>query len=560
MPLRNLIIITLAIIVSMVCFAAAAKNRYANIVAQALMIIEKEALQEIPAAELFDSAMNGMMKKLDKYSAFIAGEEHKIFNEDLKQEFGGVGMYLETNPETKRLFVLAPMPDTPAFDADLRIGDEILKIDGQDVVGIDRSDAVKLLRGPINQPVILTIQRDGETLEKSLRRASIPIPSVTGDYRNPDRKWQFVLQENPRIGYIRLHQFGEKTGDEFEAAFREIDGSIDGLILDLRHNSGGLLEVAVRICDLFLEKGLTIVSTRGRHGKMIQRKVSEINNLVSTSLPVVILVNRYSASASEIVAGCLQDHQRAVIIGEQSWGKGTVQNVIPMQRGESALKLTTASYWRPSGIQIDRNAANSIKTKVWGVQPDTGFEIELTKEELFKNLRYRNIRDLEGLVAGGHEQALAALKRMRQEEIILSDEVESDDQSPLENSSPEDNVSAENSAEKSTKNESLLPPKSNDSSTNDSSTNDSSTNDSPQPDDDDPPAKPFNEDAPHIDQPVRRALEYFETVLDKQSVAAQQEQRISLQPRFRLSKDGIQHRLRQSTCERVLLAGMITAD
>ncbi len=510
MPLRNLIIIALAIIVSLMCFAAAAKNRFANIVAQALTIIEKEALQEVPAAELFDSAMNGMMQKLDKHSAFIAGEKHKIFNEDLKQEFGGVGMYLETNPETKRLFVLAPMPDTPAFAADLRIGDEILKIDGNNVVGIDRSDAVKLLRGPINQPVILTIQRDEETLEKTLRRASIPIPSVTGDYRGPDRKWQFVLQENPRIGYIRLHQFGEKTGDEFESAYREIDGAIDGLILDLRNNSGGLLEVAVRICDLFLEKGLTIVSTRGRHGKMIQRRVSEIDSLVSPNLPVVILVNRYSASASEIVAGCLQDHHRAVVIGEQSWGKGTVQNLIPMQRGESALKLTTASYWRPSGIQIDRDAPNSVKTKVWGVQPDAGFEIKLTEEDLFNNLRYRNIRDLEGLIAGGHEQALAALKRMRREEIIISDGAEGELESTPGDSLSEEGASEKSSSEKSTTGEPAAP----------TQTNDSDSQDTPKPDDDDSTATPSDEDVPHVDQPVRRALEYFETVLKKQAIAA----------------------------------------
>jgi len=186
------------------------------------------------------------------------------------------------------------------------------------------------------------------------------------------------------------------------------------------------------------------------------------------NIPVVVLINRNSASASEIVAGCLQDHGCAVVIGEQSWGKGTVQDVIPMQRGESALKLTTRSYWRPSGKEIDRYSELAKATKVWGVQPDKGFNVVLTEEEVFDNLRHRSIRDLEGLMPPGNSATLDALKKIRLQ--------------------PED-------------------PK---------------PNDTPVPDDDDEAvaSEKIKNDGPHVDRPLQRAIEYFQALFNQQPIAA----------------------------------------
>lgn len=425
MPLRNLIIVAIAVLVSLACFAVAAKNRYANLFAEALEVVHKDALVEIPPQQLFTSAMDGMLEQIDEHSQFIAGNRFREFDEDMRQEFGGVGMYVEINPKNKRLFVLAPMPGTPAFAAGLQIGDEILEINGQNVEGKDRADAIKLLRGAINESVELTIDRAGKVFKKQIRRASINVPSISGDWRMPDGSWQFVLKEHPRIGYLRLSQFGDKSANEFTSAWQQINGNVDGLILDLRNNPGGLLSVAVEVCDMFIEPGQVIVGTRRRGGQMVN-EIAMAEPIVQPNLPVVILVNRFSASASEIVAGCLQDHHRAIIIGEQTYGKGTVQDVIPMQRGTSALKLTTASYWRPSGKPIDRHDALAKSTKIWGVQPDAGFAVKLTEEDLFDDLRSRNIRDLEGLIPVENREMLAAIKRM-QRQINQSDAAENSD-------------------------------------------------------------------------------------------------------------------------------------
>jgi carboxyl-terminal processing protease len=232
-----------------------------------------------------------------------------------------------------------------------------------------------------------------------LLRDVIQVDSVHGDWLNPDGSWDFFLKDHPHIGYIRLSQFGDRTVNEFRSAVQKVNGSIDCLIIDLRLNSGGLLDAAVSVCSMFLPKGTMVVEIRSRN---------EGNNKINTNespilpgdLPIVVLINRHSASASEIVAACLQDHGRATIIGERSYGKGTVQNVIPLERGRSAIKLTTASYWRPSGVNIDKNHASRNKLKKWGVLPDPGFEFEFTEEDIFQEARNRNIRDLEGIQNG----------------------------------------------------------------------------------------------------------------------------------------------------------------
>ncbi len=400
MPLRNLLVISLVFIFSMACYATATKNRYANLFAEAMDLVENKALYEVPRKTLFESAMNGMMGELDEHSMYISDDLFRSIDEDMNQQFGGVGMYVDTEPESKKLIVLAPIPDTPAFRAGIRAGDEIAEIAGKTTDGMDRKDAIKLMRGPQGTEVHVVFQRNGELFAKALVREVIPVPSVHGDWRAPNGDWQFTLQDMPNIGYIRLLQFGRKSSEEIREALAEIESSVDGVIIDLRNNTGGLLTAATEICDMFLDKGQTIVRTRGRRRKLVEELFAENRISFDSQIPIVILVNRHSASASEIVAGCLQDHGRAVIIGEQTWGKGTVQNMIPMQLNESALKLTVASFWRPSDRNIDRADPEAKRTKVWGIQPDEGWEVELTLDQVFQNIRNRNQRDIEGLRSG----------------------------------------------------------------------------------------------------------------------------------------------------------------
>jgi len=398
MPLRNFLVIFAVAVISFACYSVTAKNRYANLFAEVLEIVDKEALADIGEEKLFTNAMDGMLKEMDEHSSFISDNGFREFKEDLEQEFGGVGMYVGTDPETETLMVLAPMPNTPAYEAGIQVGDLIVSIAGQKTAGKSRTEAVKELRGPVGETVDIEVRRDDDTLFKTLTRAKIPIESAHGDFRKADGTWNFFLKDNPEVGYIRLSQFGEITGDETRAALRSLPDNVSGLVLDLRANPGGLLDIAAEICDMFLESKLPIVRIKGRNKVLISEYTSTAGTEFSGDLPVCILIDRYSASASEIVSGCLQDHGRAILIGEQSYGKGTVQDIIPIQYNKSLLKLTTASYWRPSNRHIDRNDKLAIQTQVWGVQPDEGFAIEISDEELIENLRQRNSMDFGGLV------------------------------------------------------------------------------------------------------------------------------------------------------------------
>jgi carboxyl-terminal processing protease len=477
MPPRNLLVIAMTIVVSLACYSVASKNRYANLFAEAIEVIDRQSLKQVPREQLFVSAMEGMLKDLDEHSMYISGEMYKMFDEEIRQEFGGVGMYVEMNPKTKRLTVLAPMPGTPAFEVGLRSGDQIIAIDGKDVDGKTRRDAIKLLRGPVGKMVKLQIERGDERLTKILKRAVIPIASVHGDFRTADGKWKYVLKEQPQIGYIRLLQFGEKSGEEFAAALKEM-GRVDGLIIDLRNNSGGLLDVAIDICDAFLPSDKTIVSTRSRNS-VLDREIFSTSKLeFNPGIPICVLVNRNSASASEVVAGCLQDHGRAILVGEQSWGKGTVQNVIPIQRGESALKLTTSSYWRPSGEHIDRYDDVAKETNRWGVHPNPGFEVEQTEEEVFNNIRARSIRELQGLLTPEEVLRVTDIGAYQTENQPAESNPDSDSPAKLADDTPS---KSEGPGEDSPEGESVQP---------------------------------------YVDRPLHRAIEYFRSLQEKQLIAA----------------------------------------
>ncbi|HPM80141.1 MAG TPA: S41 family peptidase [Candidatus Anammoximicrobium sp.] len=392
MPLRNLLVLFLAAILSLMCHIKADRNRYASTVSEAMDLITFNYLEDVDYRQLYENAMHGMAEGLDPYSSYIGPAEYGRFKEELDQEFGGIGILVDFSPETKRIVVVNPLFDTPASRAGVRAGDVILAIDGKDTATMSYRDAVQLIRGLPGEPVRLTLLHVGEEkpVDLVIQRAIIPIESVLGDARRADGDWSFQLQSDPRIMYVRVINFGENTVDELKQALR--GKSMRALILDLRDNAGGLLDAAVGTCEMFLDGG-TIVTIRGRDGEVRRTYEADGEPLLPKDVPLVVLVNHFSASASEIVAACLQDHGRAKIAGQRTWGKGTVQNVIPLEAGRAALKLTTASYWRPSGKNIHR-LKDAPEEAEWGVRPDPGLEVKLTEEQADAVRQARRRRDI----------------------------------------------------------------------------------------------------------------------------------------------------------------------
>lgn len=395
MPRRNLIIIFVAVIVSILCYERADRTQYAAAFSDALRKIKRSYVNEVDTRELFEGAMEGMVSRLDEHSAYINPESLQQFQADLDQEFGGVGIEVTIDRETNRLMVMSPLLDTPGYQAGMRAGDLILKIDDLDTKGMTLRESVKYMRGKPGTDLQLTVLHPGddEPVVLDITRAKIQTESVLGDFRNRSGEWQFKLEENPRIGYIRVTSFGEHTVEELREAIESIDDDVDALILDLRYNAGGLLSAAVAVCDMFISEG-RIVSSRGRGG--VNEKEFDADSrstLVDPDIPVAVIVNKFSASASEIVAACLKDHRRAKIVGSRTWGKGTVQNLIPLEGGRSRLKLTTAQYWRPNNQNIHRHE-DATEEEVWGVKPNSGFEVKLTDEEFEKVFLQRRERDV----------------------------------------------------------------------------------------------------------------------------------------------------------------------
>lgn len=428
MPLRNLLIIAITIAVALVCYRTSAKNRYANLFAEAMDVVDAKALQEVPREELFDAAMDGMFGTLDKYSRYISGDTFRDFDETISQKFGGLGIYAERHEQANSLVILAAVPDSPASEAGLKSGDRIIEIDGKPTLDLLRRDGVELLRGDVGEIAKLRIDREGDFLDVDVTRRIIGVESVVGDFRDEKGDWIYRLESNPRIGYMRLRQFGERTALEVEEALDQINGKVDSVVIDLRHNSGGLLTAAISICDMFLEPGKEIVSTQGRNRMRQSEHSSSERVLLRKSIPIVVLINRYSASASEIVAGCLQDHKRATLIGEQSWGKGTVQNIIPVRPKVSVMKLTTASYWRPSGKPIDRSASGAEESGVWGVRPEPAFAVEMSEGDVWKNYQKRNLRDIETLIPAQQQEFLLPI--LLQRPLLVIQPVDPDSEEP----------------------------------------------------------------------------------------------------------------------------------
>lgn len=394
MPRGNLISLSVMFVFSLMCYQVGAHGKYALIFREAMSRIVAEYIRPVDEETLFNAAMTGMTSPLDQNSAYIPTFD--TFRRELEQEFGGIGISVELKEETDEMTVVTPLAGTPAYEAGVQAGDVILAIDDQEVDPDKYLEAVERLRGPIGSEVTLTVRQLGSDEPKkiTIRRDTIRVSSVLGDSHIGDGQWKFTLDSHPRIALIRIETFGDHTAAEFKSALEEIDGQVDGLIIDLRNNAGGYLDSAVEIVDMFLDEGM-IVSTQTRDFEVrYSRTASPRTTVVSPNLPVVVLSNRFSASASEIVAAALQDHDRATIVGERSFGKGTVQSVRPLDGDRRAIKITTATYHRASGENIHRFPDYEADDP-WGVKPNEGYEIELPDEELEKVLRARRLRDVD---------------------------------------------------------------------------------------------------------------------------------------------------------------------
>ena len=321
---------------------------------------------ELTYEDLVHGALRGMIGMLDPHSEFMPPVRYSDVMDDAEGKFGGVGVHI--NIQDGYLTVLAPMEDTPAYEAGVMSGDRIVRIEGKNARNISMPEAIDKLRGKPGSKVKMTLFRPStrKDIEVTLKRALIKVATVK-DINN-ERK--FIVDED-KIGYVRLTQFGESTAGDLEEALRklEVEG-MKGLVLDLRHNPGGLLEQAIRVSEKFLAKGEPIVTTEGRREN--EKRESSGRN-ARPELPVVVLVNRFSASASEIVAGCLKDNDRARIVGEKTFGKGSVQRILPIngQHG-AALRLTTAKYYTPSHEVIHGK----------GIKPHHDVKLSREEEEL----------------------------------------------------------------------------------------------------------------------------------------------------------------------------------
>ncbi|MBX6314014.1 MAG: S41 family peptidase [Isosphaeraceae bacterium] len=400
MPRQNFLSIVLVGAVSILCWqnsqGAKPKDEMMELYGQfvdAVEQVEANYVRPVSRKDLLEGALRGMLADLDPHSSYFSESDWKQFRKQIEGSFTGIGVTIDIDPETERLKVIAPIVGSPAYEAGIMAGDQILEVNGESTEGWTREKSVEKLQGKSGSTVKLTVLHPNaeKTETISIRRAIIELPSVLGDLRKPDDSWDFMLDKANKIGYIRITSFIQNTADDLKKVLAELkEQGMKGLILDLRDDPGGLLSAAVEVSDLFVEEG-TIVSTKGRNTR---EKIYEAEKEGTyTDFPMVVLINRHSASASEIVAACLQDHKRAVVVGERSYGKGSVQNILPLDNGDAVLKLTVATYWRPSGKNIHR-FKNAKESDEWGVKPDPGLKVELDEDEYKAWALMRRDRDL----------------------------------------------------------------------------------------------------------------------------------------------------------------------
>ena len=312
-----------------------------DLFSEVLETIKQEYVDEIDQAEVMDSAINGVLQSLDPYSAYMSPKSFEGMQTDTKGEFGGLG--IEIGMESGVVKVIAPIDDTPAAKAGIKAGDYIIRINNEQVQGKSLTEAVELMRGPVGTEINLTVRRRNEkkALEFKIKRAVIEVKSVEAK----------IIGDEKEIGYLRLKSFNENSDKQLLSYINnfEKNSKLNGYILDLRNNPGGLLTQAINITDFFLDDG-EIVSTKGRKINETRRFFSRKGDEISGK-PLIVIINQGSASASEIVSGALKDHKRAIILGENTYGKGSVQSIIPLKNG-GGIRLTISKYYLPSGKSI----------------------------------------------------------------------------------------------------------------------------------------------------------------------------------------------------------------
>jgi carboxyl-terminal processing protease len=359
--------------------------RQLNLFGDVFERVRNDYVEQPEDQKLIETAINGMLQALDPHSSYMPPKDFRDMQVQTRGEFGGLG--IEVTMEDEVVKVVTPIDDTPAAKAGILAGDLIIQLDGEAVKGLTLAEAVEKMRGPVNTDITVTVVREGadEPFDITITREIIKIQSV---------KWR----AEDDIGYIRITQFNERTFDGLKEAIDDLEADIPadklkGFVLDLRNNPGGLLDQAIAVSDVFLDRG-EIVSTRGREENETQRFNARSGDLVGGK-PVIVLVNGGSASASEIVAGALQDHRRATVLGSRSFGKGSVQTIIPLG-SNGALRLTTARYYTPSG--------RSIQAK--GIDPDIEVDQPLP-EDLAGKVKARGESSLRGHLesADGEEES-----------------------------------------------------------------------------------------------------------------------------------------------------------
>jgi carboxyl-terminal processing protease len=410
MPKRTLVLLVASCLACLACWAARERSGHGRRFGEVVEAIERRYLRDADPQAIFDKAVEAAVSELDEHSAYLRGARKADLTAALDQRFAGVGLELAIDKSSERPVVTSPVYASPAWRAGVTPGDTLVSIDGKDTRARPLHDIVDQLRGRPGDSVTLRIQSPGSmtTLdpmaashqspalrEVVLTRELIRIESVLGDRRRYEGTWDWMLEGEPGVAYLRITTFGERTADEFIAACRELETvpALRLVILDLRGNPGGLVHAAVDVCDALLDEG-TIVSTRGRGdaGTTVLHDRRATQGSFLQGVPVAILVDGLTSSAAEIVAACLHDTGRGTVVGSRTYGKGTVQTVIPLSDGSSLLKLTTAEYLRPSREPIHRHT-DAAGGDSWGVKPDAGFEVALTAEATERLRTWRRRRD-----------------------------------------------------------------------------------------------------------------------------------------------------------------------
>ncbi len=370
--------------------------------------IRAQYVEEVSTQDLVTAAINGMLTSLDPHSSYLSAKDFEDMQVQTKGEFGGLG--IEVTQEEGFIKVISPMDGTPAAKAGIQAGDFITHVDGASILGLMLDEAVDKMRGPVGSEIIITVVREGvsEPFDVSIIRDTIKLTAVKG-------------RTVGSTVVLRITTFNDQTTSGMVEALKkgieELGGmdKLDGVVIDLRNNPGGLLNEAISVSDSFLEKG-EIVSTRGRETGSGERYNAEAGDLVSGK-PIVVLINGGSASASEIVAGALQDHRRAIVVGTKSFGKGSVQTLIPL-RGDGAMRLTTARYYTPSGRSIQ---ALGISPDIVVQQPaPPPAEVAAAEEEKSSAVRQRSEADLRGAIS--NDSMTDEEKRLYEEELARAEE------------------------------------------------------------------------------------------------------------------------------------------